>query len=96
MIFGSQVSVGSQVSFRIVQYHGEKRYFRRFYVGRLGRSPPSGSAPDLQLVAIHKEKVPSMIAPATASEFSNFSKYVFLALPCKCISLWLTSKSPGK
>jgi len=29
VIFGSQVSVGSQVSFRIVQNHGEKSYFRR-------------------------------------------------------------------
>jgi len=30
VIFGSQVSVGSQVSFRIVQNHGEKGYFRGF------------------------------------------------------------------
>jgi len=30
VIFGSQVSVGSEVSFRIVQNHGEKSYFRRF------------------------------------------------------------------
>ena len=29
VIFGSQVSVGSQVSFRIVQIHGEKCYFRK-------------------------------------------------------------------
>ena len=29
VIFGSQVSVGSQVSFRIVQNHGDKSYFRR-------------------------------------------------------------------
>jgi len=30
VIFGSQVSVGSQVSFRIVKSHGEKSYFRTF------------------------------------------------------------------
>jgi len=30
VIFGSQVSVGSKVSFRIVQNHGEKSYFRKF------------------------------------------------------------------
>jgi len=30
VIFGSQVSVGSQVSFLIVKIHGEKRYFRGF------------------------------------------------------------------
>jgi len=30
VIFGSQVSVGSQVSFRIVQNHGEKNSFLRF------------------------------------------------------------------
>jgi len=48
----------------------------------------------LQLVAIDKEKV-SVIEP-TASEFSNFSKYAFFALTCKCITLWLTSKLPGK
>ena len=30
VIFGSQVSVGSQVFFRIVKNHGEKSYFRRF------------------------------------------------------------------
>ena len=30
VIFGSQVSVGSQMSFRIVKNHGEKSYFRRF------------------------------------------------------------------
>jgi len=30
VIFGSQVSVGSQVSFRIVKDHGEKGYFHRF------------------------------------------------------------------
>jgi len=28
VIFGSQASVGSQVSFLIVQNHGEKSYFR--------------------------------------------------------------------
>ena len=48
----------------------------------------------LQLVAIHKAKV-SVIEP-TASEFSDFLKYVFLALTCKCLTLWLTSKLPGK
>ena len=31
VIFGSQVSVGSQVYFRIVQNHGEKSYFRKFH-----------------------------------------------------------------
>ena len=30
VIFGSQFSVGSQMSFRIVKNHGEKGYFRRF------------------------------------------------------------------
>ena len=30
VIFGREASVGSQVSFRIVQNHGEKSYFRRF------------------------------------------------------------------
>jgi len=30
VIFGRQVSVGSQVSFRIVKNHGEKSYFLRF------------------------------------------------------------------
>jgi len=50
----------------------------------------------LQLVAIHKEKVSSVIEP-TASEIFNFSNYVLLALTCECImSLWLTSKSPGQ
>ena len=29
-IFGSQVSVGSEVSFCIVQNHGEKCYFHKF------------------------------------------------------------------
>jgi len=40
VIFGSQVSVGSQVSFWIVQNHGEKCYFRKFSLERSPQSPP--------------------------------------------------------
>ena len=40
VIFGSQVSVGSQVSFRIVKNHGENSYFRRFQGERSPQSPP--------------------------------------------------------
>ena len=32
------------------------------------------------------------VSSVTASEFSNFSKDVFFALPCKCTSFWLTLK----
>jgi len=39
VIIGSQVSVGSQVLFRIVQNHVKKCYFRNFFWG--GRSPQS-------------------------------------------------------
>ena len=45
VIFGSQVSVGSQVSFRIVQNHGEKSYFRSF---RGGNRPPPWIRPCIQ------------------------------------------------
>ena len=39
------------------------------------------------------------MSASIASELKNFSKNVFHAFPCKCtvsVSLWLTSKSPGK